>query len=99
MAEAFLSLAPSDRKDVLETAAARLDRPAVILEKDVWICWVLQTLFSIPNPHPMAFKGGTSLSKVYGIIDRFSEDIDITLDYRAFDDAFDCRPSARLAAR
>ena len=85
----FLSLAPADRKDILETAAARLDRPAVILEKDIWICWVLQTLFSIPNHHPMAFKGGTSLSKVYGIIDRFSEDIDITLDYRAFDDAFD----------
>ncbi len=37
----------------------------------------------------MAFKGGTSLSKVYGIIDRFSEDVDITLDYRAFGDAFD----------
>ena len=37
----------------------------------------------------MAFKGGTSLSKVYGIIDRMSEDVDITLDYRAFGDAFD----------
>ena len=37
----------------------------------------------------MAFKGGTSLSKVYGIIDRFSEDVDVTLDYRAFGDAFD----------
>ena len=89
MAEAFLSLGPSDQKDVLETAAAQLSRPAVILEKDIWICWVLQALFSIPDHHPMAFKGGTSLSKVYGIIDRFSEDIDITLDYRAFDAAFD----------
>ena len=37
----------------------------------------------------MAFKGGTSLSKVYGVIDRFSEDVDITLDYRAFDEGFD----------
>ena len=37
----------------------------------------------------MAFKGGTSLSKVYGVIDRFSEDVDITLDYRAFNDGFD----------
>ncbi len=45
----------------------------------------------------MAFKGGTSLSKVYGIIDRFSEDVDITLDYRAFHDGFD--PFAPGASR
>ena len=89
MAEAFMSLNARDRKDILETVAVRSGRPAVILEKDIWICWVLQTLFSIPDPHPMAFKGGTSLSKVYGIIDRFSEDVDVTLDYRAFSDAFD----------
>ena len=89
MAEAFLSLNARDRRDILETVAARSGRSAGILEKDIWICWVLQTLFSIPHSHPMAFKGGTSLSKVYGIIDRFSEDIDITLDYRAFGDAFD----------
>jgi len=43
----------------------------------------------MPDAHPMAFKGGTSLSKVYGIIDRFSEDVDITLDYRHFQDDFD----------
>ena len=89
MADAFLSLSARDQKDILETVAARSGRQAIILEKDIWICWVLQTLFSIPDRHPMAFKGGTSLSKVYGIIDRFSEDVDITLDYRAFGDAFD----------
>ena len=60
-----------------------------MLEKDVWVCWTLQTLFSIPDAHPMAFKGGTSLSKIYGIINRFSEYVDVTLDYRAFDDDFD----------
>ena len=89
VAEAFLSLAARDRKDILDTAAARLGRPAFILEKDAWLCWVLQALFAIPAHHLMAFKGGTSLSKVYGVIDRFSEDVDITLDYRAFDGAFD----------
>ena len=89
MADAFLSLPAAARRDILETADARSGRPAVILEKDVWICRVLQVLFSIPDPHPMAFKGGTSLSKVYRIIDRFSEDVDITLDYRAFADGFD----------
>ena len=72
MAEAFLSLAAQDRKDILDTAAEQLGRPAVILEKDIWICWLLQVLFAIPDHKPMAFKGGTSLSKVYQIIDRFS---------------------------
>ena len=77
------------RADILRTLAAHSGRSAVILEKDIWVCWVLQALFSMPDPHPMAFKGGTSLSKVYRIIDRFSEDVDIILDYRAFDDGFD----------
>ena len=89
VAEAFLSLPAAEQRDILETAAARAGRPAVILEKDIWICWVLRVLFSIPDRRPMAFKGGTSLSKVYGIIDRFSEDVDIAIDYRAFADGFD----------
>ena len=89
MAEAFLSLDAREQGDILRTVAARSGRSAVILEKDIWICWALRTVFSIPDHHPMAFKGGTSLSKVYGIIDRFSEDVDITLDYRAFNDDFD----------
>ena len=88
MAEPFLSLGRRERADILRTVAARSGRSAVILEKDIWICWVLQALFSMPDPHPMAFKGGTSLSKVYGVIDRFSEDVDVTLDYRHFDDDF-----------
>ncbi len=89
MAEDFLSLDAWEQGDILRTVAARSGRPAVILEKDIWVCWVLRVLFSIPDRHPMAFKGGTSLAKVYGIIDRFSEDVDITLDYRAFNDDFD----------
>ena len=97
MAEPFLSLGARERADILRTAAARSRRSAVILEKDIWVCWVLQALFSMPDPHPMAFKGGTSLSKVYGVIDRFSEDVDVTLDYRHFDDGFD--PFAEDASR
>ena len=89
MAEDFLSLDAQEQGDILRTVAVRSGRPAVILEKDIWVCWALQAVFSIPDHHPMALKGGTSLAKVYGIIDRFSEDVDITLDYRAFDDGFD----------
>ena len=97
MAEAFLPLDARQRADILRTVAARSGRAAIILEKDIWVCWALQALFSMPDPHPMAFKGGTSLSKVYRIIDRFSEDVDLTLDYRAFNDGFD--PFADGASR
>ncbi|MFZ5534230.1 MAG: nucleotidyl transferase AbiEii/AbiGii toxin family protein [Pseudomonadota bacterium] len=50
---------------------------------------MLQALFTMPDRLPMAFKGGTSLSKVFGAIARFSEDVDITLDYRGLDGSFD----------
>jgi len=89
MPEQFLHLQAGDRKEILQTAATQLGQQATVLEKDVWVCWTLQTLFSMPNAHPMAFKGGTSLSKIYGAIKRFSEDVDVTLDYRAFDDDVD----------
>jgi len=89
MPEQFLHLPAEDRKEILQTAAAALGQQATVLEKDVWVCWALQTLFSMPDTHPMAFKGGTSLSKIYGVIDRFSEDVDVTLDYKAFADDFD----------
>ena len=89
MSEQFLHLPAEDRKEILQTAAAQLGQQATVLEKDVWVCWTLQALFTLPDAHPMAFKGGTSLSKIYSVIERFSEDVDITLDYRAFADDFD----------
>ena len=49
MAEDFLSLDAQEQGDILRTVAVRSGRPAVILEKDIWICWALQTLFSIPG--------------------------------------------------
>ena len=51
--------------------------------------WALQALFSMSSVHPMASKGETSLFKARGVIDRFSEDVDTTLDYRAFEEDFD----------
>lgn len=89
MSESFLHLARKDRSQIYRSLAPRLSRSPNILEKDVWVCWVLQALFTMPHRHRMAFKGGTSLSKVYGAIARFSEDVDITLDYRGLDEAFD----------
>jgi predicted nucleotidyltransferase component of viral defense system len=56
--------------------------PAIV-EKDFWVCWILKLLFEeAALKNQMVFKGGTSLSKVFGLIDRFSEDIDLVLDWR-----------------
>lgn len=79
----FLDLPLAEQAEVLHGLAPVLGRRAEILEKDIWLCQVLGTLFALPNRKPMAFKGGTSLSKVYRVIERFSEDIDVTIDYRS----------------
>lgn len=79
----FLHLDLADQAGILNTLSAQLGRRAEILEKDIWLCEVLSLLFDLPCRKPMAFKGGTSLSKVYQAIERFSEDIDITIDYRS----------------
>ena len=82
MPEAFLKLSQTDRNEALEVAAAATGRPAHLLEKDVWVVWALSALFQAPVGVGLTFKGGTSLSKAYKIIDRFSEDIDLTYDIR-----------------
>lgn len=89
MPESFLHLNAQEQSQIYRALAPQLARTPVVLEKDVWVCWVLQTLFTMPDRLPMAFKGGTSLSKVFGAIARFSEDVDITLDYRGLDGSFD----------
>jgi len=79
--ERFLLLDSDERRDAYEVAAQHFDLPGAVIEKDVWICWVLGVLFGEPEPsrYPMAFKGGTSLSKVFDAIFRFSEDVDLTV--------------------
>ena len=83
MAERYLGLARIDRREVLDLAASASGRPAYLLEKDVWVVWSLEMLFAGPLGAPLVFKGGTSLSKAYGAIRRFSEDVDLTYDIRA----------------
>jgi hypothetical protein len=93
MPEQFMKLSESEQGDILNAVAHQLKKAPVVLEKDVWVCWALQALFTMPGRLPMAFKGGTALSKAYNIIERFSEDIDITLDYRSFVDEIKGEPS------
>ena len=84
MAESFFSLSRADRKEALQAASARIGRPAYLLEKDVWVVWTLSALFQSAIAPALTFKGGTSLSKAYNAINRFSADIDLTCDIREF---------------
>ncbi len=81
--EHYFELPATEQAEVLQSLSPALGRRAEILEKDIWLCQVLDILFQLPCRKPMAFKGGTSLSKVYQAIERFSEDIDVTIDYRS----------------
>jgi hypothetical protein len=67
----------------LSVAADQSGRPAHLLEKDVWVVWALAALYGSALGEHLVFKGGTSLSKAYGVIRRFSEDVDLTYDIRA----------------
>lgn len=75
----FLSLPDDERRLYIEQAAIRRSISPVIMEKDFWVCWLLGILFESEFAADLVFKGGTSLSKVFGVIDRFSEDIDLSL--------------------
>ncbi len=79
--EAFAQSSSEDRRAAfVQTAAARQMSPAIV-EKDFWVCWTLKQLFGLPEiGEHLIFKGGTSLSKVFKVIERFSEDIDVSID-------------------
>lgn len=80
----FARRADDDRLAFINEAAARRDVTPIIIEKDFWVCWTLRRLMSVPVlAENITFKGGTSLSKAYGIIERFSEDIDLTIGRKA----------------
>lgn len=71
----------AERQTLFSETAARMGvASAVIAEKDFWVCWTLHHLFALEFFPTLLFKGGTSLSKAFGLIERFSEDIDLTLN-------------------
>lgn len=92
----FLSLSQHDKSAIIYNTANKYHMPEAIIEKDFWVCWLLDYLFNdFQYRDFICFKGGTSLSKVYHCIDRFSEDIDLALDWSIIgvlkDDAYDLR--------
>ncbi len=77
----FARLTVSERREIVAEAAIGMKREFTVVERDFWVCWTLRSLFSLPSEHAaMVFKGGTSLSKAFGLIQRFSEDIDVVTD-------------------
>ena len=80
----FQDLSVADRRDALEVADRKGIHKAHLLEKDIWVVAALDVLFEAPFAEHLTFKGGTSLSKVWRAISRFSEDVDVTYDIRAF---------------
>lgn len=79
--DAFIQFAPERQRDLLEAAGDIIGLDASSIEKDFWVCWTLRELFNLPKSGPvLTFKGGTSLSKGWKLIERFSEDIDLVID-------------------
>jgi predicted nucleotidyltransferase component of viral defense system len=69
------------RRDLFVATGERMGISAQLVEKDFWVCWILRRLFTLPElAGHLTFKGGTSLSKAFGIIERFSEDIDLIVE-------------------
>lgn len=72
-----------EREALFINTANKMGIDVAIVEKDFWVCLILDYLFQLSKwKSSFAFKGGTSLSKVYNLIERFSEDIDLILDWR-----------------
>ncbi|MBR5444392.1 MAG: nucleotidyl transferase AbiEii/AbiGii toxin family protein [Paludibacteraceae bacterium] len=77
----YIDLSKEDRIDVLDRVSTELNiKQREVIEKDWWVTAVLRALFNLPYAQHLSFKGGTSLSKCWHLINRFSEDIDIAID-------------------
>ena len=76
-----------NRSEIFRVSGNKLGISESAIEKDFWVCWVLKNVFEEPAlANQVLFKGGTSLSKCFGLIDRLSEDIDLILDWNLLTD-------------
>jgi predicted nucleotidyltransferase component of viral defense system len=83
----FVKLSPEERNLYCRQASERMSvsLPPAFIEKDFWVCWILNILNNLDELNGnITFKGGTSLSKAFGLIERFSEDIDIAINRKVF---------------
>ncbi|MDR2622329.1 MAG: nucleotidyl transferase AbiEii/AbiGii toxin family protein [Dysgonamonadaceae bacterium] len=80
----FLNLSKTEQIRHINEAVFSLNLPPEAIEKDIWVTAVLRSLFALPYAEQISFKGGTSLSKCWKIIERFSEDVDIAINREYF---------------
>ena len=81
----YFTLPKTQQRQILEQATLRIKLPIQAIEKDIWVSTILQIIFSLPVAQHLIFKGGTSLSKAWGLINRFSEDIDLAVGRALFE--------------
>jgi len=89
----LLSFTLERQKALIAQVSSKLNLPAQVIEKDLWVTIVLEALFSLPMSEHFIFRGGTSLSKGWNLITRFSEDIDISLSPEAFGIKYEVEPT------
>ncbi len=90
------TMKPEQRKESFRIVGSQMNLQENIIEKDFWVVWTLWRLFEQKELRPyLTFKGGTSLSKVYGVIKRFSEDVDLSIEKSFF--GFDQNKAPELA--
>lgn len=90
-------LPAGDRADLFVVTGAGRGLTSEMIEKDFWVCWTLKRLFTLPDPPAgLLFKGATSLSKVFGVIERFSEDVDLSFDRAGLGFGGESEPVFRL---
>jgi len=80
----WLNVEDDRKKLVYEQVAANEGLPPIAIEKDLWVTLVLEAVFEPKKAENMVFKGGTSLSKGWNLVQRFSEDVDLAVDRKAF---------------
>jgi len=80
----FLQLPENDKVELINQMHEETKLPQMIIEKDLWVTAVLRALFALPYAENLSFKGGTSLSKCWNLIERFSEDVDIAINREFF---------------
>lgn len=81
----YFSLTKGQQQKVLQAAENKIGLPGQAIEKDIWVTTILQIVFTMSCAQHLIFKGGTSISKVWNLIKRFSEDIDLAIDPVVFE--------------
>lgn len=85
MKNSYYELTSNEQRNAIEQAAIVQKLPKQAIEKDLWVTSIIHICFSLPCADSLVFKGGTSLSKAWGLISRFSEDIDLAIDRKVFE--------------